>query len=222
MSDRRLLRTHELEGRQRYRLLTSLVVPRPIGWIGTRSRDGTANLAPFSYFNALSATPMLIGASVGRRRVRGADAPEPKDTLRNVEDTGAFSVSIVDERHLEAMVRTSGDWPPGISEFDAADLALAECAAISAPYVADAAATLECRLFRLVDLGDAPNTLVIGEVVAVRLGPELRVDPDTLHVDVTSLRPVGRLGRDEYGLLGEIQRHSRPVVPPPGDPGSGR
>jgi flavin reductase (DIM6/NTAB) family NADH-FMN oxidoreductase RutF len=206
----------ELTGRQRYRLLTSLVVPRPIGWIGTRGADGTANLAPFSYFNGLSAAPLLVGASVGlRRRARDAE-PEAKDTLRNVREAGAFSVSMVTERHLEAMVHTSGDWPSGTSEFEAAGLEMAECETVSAPYVADAPAVLECRLFRVVDLGDAPNTLVIGEVLGIRLGEGLRVDPDTLHVDVESLRPVGRLGLDEYTLLGELRHLPRPVIPPTG------
>ena len=217
MSGPRVLVSGELSGRQRYRLLTSLVVPRPIGWIGTRAADGSANLAPFSYFNGLSASPMLVGASVGRRRAGPGGPVEAKDTLRNVEEAGAFSVSVVSERHLEAMVRTSGDWPRGTSEFEVAGLGMAECETVAAPYVADAPAVLECRLFRIVDLGEAPNTLVIGEVLGLRLGPELRVDPETLHVDVESLRPVGRLGLDEYTLLGELRHLPRPVVPPAGD-----
>ncbi|NIQ58759.1 MAG: flavin reductase family protein, partial [Gammaproteobacteria bacterium] len=77
---------------------TSLVVPRPIGWISTRSGEGVPNLAPFSYFAAISATPMLVSVSIGARR------GEPKDTLRNIRETGAFCANIVTERHLEAMV----------------------------------------------------------------------------------------------------------------------
>ena len=201
-----ILDSSTLSGRQRYRLLTSLVVPRPIGWISTRSGDGGRNLAPFSYFNALSASPILVGASIGERR------GEPKDTLRNIRATGEFAVNLVAERQLSAMVTTSGDWPPAIDEFEAAGLEAAEADAIDAPYVADAAAVLECRLFREVDLGDAPNTLVIGEVLRVHLHDDLEVDPDTLHVDVASLRPVGRLGLDEYGLLGEVRHVPRPRV----------
>lgn len=205
----------ELTGRQRYRLLTSLVVPRPIAWIGTRSWDGSPNLAPFSYFMGLSASPMLIGVSIGRRRgSRGDGAPVSKDTLENVRESEAFSVSVVTERHLEAMVRTSGEWPRGTSEFEKAGLLAAECESVDAPYVADAPAVLECRLSQIVDLGDAPNTLVIGEVLAVRLGPGLLVEEESLHVDVESLRPVGRLGLDEYTLLGELRRVARPRPEP--------
>lgn len=201
-----ILDAHTLTGRQRYRLLTSLIVPRPIGWISTRSPDGRRNLAPFSYFNALSASPILVGASIGERAGRA------KDTLTNIRASGEFAVNLVSERHLEAMVRTSGDWPPDVDEFDEAGLMGDEATAVDAPYVADAAAVLECRLFREVELGDAPNTLVIGEVLGIRLSPDLSVDPDTLHVDPESLRPVGRLGLDEYTLLGELRRVPRPRV----------
>lgn len=203
--------TTELTGRQRYRLLTSLVVPRPIGWMGTRADDGTANLAPFSYFNALSASPMLVGASIGRRRGAGGEAVE-KDTLRNIRETRVFSLSVVTERHLETMVRTSGDWPPETSEFEEAGLQAAECRSVAAPYVAGAPAVMECRLFRIVELGESPNTLVIGEVVAVRLEPSLVLDRETMHVSADSLRPVGRLGLDEYSLQGELRHVPRPVV----------
>jgi flavin reductase (DIM6/NTAB) family NADH-FMN oxidoreductase RutF len=193
-----------LEPRQRYRLTTSLIVPRPIGWISTRSQDGGRNLAPFSYFNALSSSPMLVGASIGRR------AGGPKDTLTNIRQSGVFVVNLVTERHLEAMVRTSGDWDAAVDEFQEAGLTSAEADKVDAPFVADAAAVLECRLFREVDLGAAPNALVIGEVVAIHLADRLKFDPDLLHVDVTSLAPVGRLGMDEYTLLGEVRHVPRP------------
>lgn len=205
-----------LSGRQRYRLLTSLVVPRPIGWISTFSGDGTANLAPFSYFNALSASPMLVGASIGLRR--GA----PKDTLTNIRTIGVFAVNLVTERHLEAMVHTAGDWPPGTDEFDEAGLEKGACQTIDAPSVADAAAVLECRLFREVDLGEAPNTLVIGEALAIRLGTDIAVDPETLHVDPRSLQPVGRLGMDAYTSLGTLHHLPRPRIDPDArTPGTG-
>lgn len=219
MAEARVVSADDLSGRQRYRLLTSLVVPRPIGWISTRSRAGVDNLAPFSYFNGLSASPMLVGASIGHRRGTA------KDTLANIRETGEFAVNLVAEKHLEAMVRTSGDWPADVSEFEAAGLEAVEAARVKAPVVADAAAVLECRLFREVELGDAPNTLVIGQVVAVRLGPALEYDPDSFHVDVRSLRPVGRLGLDEYTLLGERRHVPRPRVergPEHGPPGPER
>jgi flavin reductase (DIM6/NTAB) family NADH-FMN oxidoreductase RutF len=203
-----LIQLRDLSARQRYGLAISLVVPRPIGWISTRAPDGRANLAPFSFFNALSATPMLLGASVGRR------GGGPKDTLANIRQTGVFAVNLVGAKHLDAMVRTSGDWAADVDEFVEAGLTAAECAHIDVPYVADAVATFECRLFREVDLGASPNALVIGEAVAVHLSEELRVDPERYHVDIASLDPVGRLGGMQYGLLGEVREIPRPVADP--------
>jgi flavin reductase (DIM6/NTAB) family NADH-FMN oxidoreductase RutF len=202
----RLLRAGELTGRQRYRLLTSLLVPRPIAWVSTRSADGVRNLAPFSYFMGVSAAPMLIAVSVGLRR------GDLKDTLVNVRERGDFAVNVVTERHIEAMVHTSGDWPPGTDEFQEAGVEAAECDVVDAPRVADAPAVLECRLFREVELGDAANALLVGEVLAVRLDPGLELDPESLHVESESLRPVARLGLDEYAFLGARHHLPRPRV----------
>jgi len=204
--DARLVLAADLDPRASYRLMTTLVVPRPIGWLSSRGADGRPNLAPYSFFNAVSAHPPMVMASIGRR-------PDgPKDALVTIRETRAFCVNIVTERHLEAMVQTSGDYPRGVDEFAMAGLPMAEAETVDAPYVADAPAVLECRLVREVDLGDAPNTLVIGEVVAVRLGPGLEYDPDRLAVLPESLRPVGRLGEDAYTLLGEVRHLSRPRV----------
>jgi flavin reductase (DIM6/NTAB) family NADH-FMN oxidoreductase RutF len=201
-----IIQPTDLTARQRYQLVISLVVPRPVGWISTRSMDGGRNVAPFSFFNAVSASPMLVAASIGRR------SSGPKDTLTNIRQTGVFVVNLVAEKHLEAMVRTSGDWPPDVDEFADAGLTAANAEKVDAPYVVDAAAVFECRLFREVELGASSNALIIGEVVAIRLNEDLVVDPETWHVDIGSLRPVGRLGRDEYALLGEVRRVARPRV----------
>lgn len=205
-SSHRVLPAHELGGAERYQLLTSLVVPRPIGWISTRSRQGAPNLAPFSYFNALSSSPMLVGASIGHRR------SGPKDSLVNIRDTGAFCVNVVTERHLEAMNASSGDHPPGVNEFEVAGLAMAEAGAVDAPYVADCPAVLECSLRKVVELEGAPNTLVVGRVRAIRVSEELDWIEGTRFVDTGSLRPVGRLWGGAYALLGEIVERSRPEV----------
>ncbi len=204
MSADALLRVGELPPRERYQLLTSLVVPRPIGWISTRAADGTPNLAPYSYFAALSDSPMQVGVSIGRR------ASGPKDTLANIRARAAFCVNVVTVGHLEAMNATSAGYPPEVDEFAAADLALAEASSVEAPYVADCPAVLECRAVREVALDPAPNTLVIGEVVAVRLDPGLRFVEGTRFVHTASLRPVGRLWGEAYSILGEIRVLPRP------------
>ena len=180
------------------------MVPRPIAWVSTRSAEGRRNLAPFSYFAALSATPMLVGVSIGHR------GGVPKDTLRNVRETGAFCINVATEAQLPEVNRTSGEWPPEVDEFERAGLAVAQAGAVDAPYVASAPAVLECRLFKEVELEGAPNTLVIGEVLQVRLSEALELVPGTHFVETAGLRPVGRLWGELYGLLGEMPGLPRP------------
>jgi len=202
-----VIRLGATTGRERYQLLTSLVVPRPIGWLSTRSPDGRPNLAPFSYFAAISPSPMLVAVSIGKR------AGSPKDTLRNIRDTGAFCVNVVTEGQILEMNQTSGEYGPDVDEFALAGLEMAEAETVPAPYVADCPAVLECRLFKEVELEGSSNALVLGEVVAVRLGSGLVVEPGTTLVDPASLRPVGRLGGDRYALPGEILVVARPPLP---------
>ncbi|MEQ9401790.1 MAG: flavin reductase family protein [Longimicrobiales bacterium] len=193
-----------VDGRTRYQLLTSLVVPRPIGWISTFGPDGVPNLAPFSYFAALSASPMQVGVSIGHRR------EGPKDTLCNVRARPAFCVNVVGEPFLERMNATSADVPPDVDEFRLAGLDMARSEVVDAPFVADCPAVLECRVVQEVELGAAPNTLVIGRVVSVRLGPDLPFEDGTSAVDPRVLRPVGRLWGASYALPGPVRVIPRP------------
>lgn len=193
-----------VDPRTRYELLTSLVVPRPIGWIGSRGADGVPNLAPFSYFAAVSHTPMLVSVSIGSRR------GGMKDTLRNVLHRRAFSVNLVTDRHLEAMNLTSGGYAPDVDEFEVAGLEARDSPWVDAPWVADSPAVLHCRLYRVVELEDSPNTLVLGQVVGLLVDERLAYEAGTSRVDPRDLRPVGRLGGAEYTLLGEVLRLPRP------------
>ena len=214
LSPFRSVRPEELSRRDRYQLLTSLVVPRPIGWISTRSAQGVPNLAPFSYFAALSAEPMLLGISVGHRR-----DGRPKDTLLNIRESGVFTVSLVTRQHLEPMNASAATFEPGISEFDAVGIEAAQATTVSAPFVADAPATLECRLDREIDLGSGATALLIGEVLGIRLRGDLQPEPGSTHVDVSFLEPIGRLQGSWYAPVSEtlsLERPSEPK-PPPGD-----
>jgi flavin reductase (DIM6/NTAB) family NADH-FMN oxidoreductase RutF len=194
-----------LTGRERYQLVTSLVVPRPIAWVSTRAPDGVRNLAPFSYFAALSATPMLLGVSIGAR------AGVEKDTLRNVRETGDFCINVVTEPQLEAMNASAAEWGPEVDEFERAGLRAAEAASVAAPYVEGCPAVFECRRVQVVALEGSHNTLLIGRVLRVRLADDLPLAPGTLVADAAALRPVGRLSGDLYALLGET-----PALPRPG------
>ena len=190
--------------RERYELMTSLVVPRPIGWISTWSENGVANLAPFSYFGALSVTPMLVGVSIGHRKTG------PKDSLVNLRSRGAFCVNVVSKPFLEAMNATSAEVGPDVDEFELAGLTAAASERVDAPYVEGGPAILECEVRKEVDLDGAPNTLVIAEVVGVRIDASLPLEDGTLTVDPESLKPVGRLAGGSYALPGVVKRIPRP------------
>lgn len=198
------IRPENLSPRERYQLLTSLVVPRPIGWISTLSQSGEFNLAPYSFFAALSGSPALVGVSIGARR------GQPKDTLRNIRDTGSFCVSIVSTELLAAMNSTSAEVAPDVDEFGLAGLTPVPGDVVPAPWVSEAPAALECVALKEVELGESPNTLVIGEVKAVHLSEGLEMVPGGWGVEPSSLRPVGRLGGDGYTLFGDVRNVPRP------------
>lgn len=200
----RIVDPAEVTALERYHLLASLVVPRPIGWISTWGDDGVSNLAPFSYFAAISAAPLLVSVSIGDRR--GGS----KDTLTNLRWRGELCVNVVTEELLVPMNESSASVPPGVDEFELAGLRRAESERVDAPFVADCPAVLECRVRTEVDLGDAPNTLVIAEVVGVRLSEELDFEEGTMLVRPESLRPVGRLGGSAYAVVREVDRILRP------------
>lgn len=199
----RVIRPDSVGKVERYQLVTSLVVPRPIGWISTFAADGTPNLAPFSFFSAVSATPMLVSVSVGARR-GGA-----KDTAVNLRANGDFCANVVTERHLEAMNVTSANVAPEVDEFDLAGLTLVRADTVDAPYVTDCPAVLECRCIQEVPI-DPAGGLFVAEVVAIRLDPSLSTIEGTQYVDPESLRPVGRLWGAAYTLLGEVKVLPRP------------
>ncbi len=193
-----------LSPRDCYRLLISTVAPRPVAWVSTRGADGSLNLAPFSFFQAVSGTPPLVVISVGQR------AGASKDTLRNIEETGEFAINLVTEELAERMNLTSGDWPPTTSEFALTGLTPALCEVVAAPRVAESPVSLEAKLAQLVPLPGSTYTLVIGQIVRWHIA-EGYLAPDGL-VDIARVRPIARLARDEYVKFGEVFEMKRPKV----------
>jgi flavin reductase (DIM6/NTAB) family NADH-FMN oxidoreductase RutF len=166
-----------------YKLLTNLVVPRPIAWVSTVNQQGVVNLAPFSFFNAVCADPLYVVVSIGRR-----DSGAPKDTALNIETSGEFVVNLVTEELLAAMNVSAADFPPDQSELPAAGLLATPSVRVRPPRLARAPTSLECRLFQALPLG--ANTLFIGEVVMFHVSDHL-LGP-RLHID--HFAPIGRLG----------------------------
>ena len=186
---------------QMYRFLISAVVPRPIAFVSTIAASGATNLAPFSYFNAISSEPPLVGIAISDR------ADDPKDTLRNIRDTREFVVNIVSVPLLDAMVRTAGEWPRQVSEFGASGLTPMPSERVRPPYVAESPLQLECVLHREIPLGN--SFLVVGEVVLARVRDDVVSDG---RVDPVRLAPVGRLGGELYAGLGPVLKRARPRV----------
>lgn len=194
--------------RDAYRLLISVVVPRPIAWVASIGADGTRNLAPFSFFNGVG-SPLTIMVSIGRR------AGATKDTLRNVEETGQFVVNLVDEATVRQMNVTSGEYDYAVDEFDRAGLTAIASDVVRPPRVAEAAVAMEAVLTQRVPVAGTDYTMILGTVVRFHVREGL-VRPNGL-VDATRLRPVARLGGDEYATLASVFEMARPVAPGQGD-----
>ncbi|MBC8134579.1 MAG: flavin reductase family protein [Fibrella sp.] len=172
-----------------YKILSSLVVPRPIAWVVTQDIEtGTVNVAPFSFFNLVGSDPPTIALGVSPVKRSG----ESKDTGRNLSEVGTgFVVHLVDEAHAEAMNRTASELPAHESEAQAADLALAETVKVSpVPRIATAPAALECRVAEIARVGN--NRIVLGEVVYVHLSDALW-DAEKKYVRTEDARLIGRM-----------------------------
>jgi flavin reductase (DIM6/NTAB) family NADH-FMN oxidoreductase RutF len=166
-----------------YKLLTNLVVPRPIAWVTSQSPTGRVNLAPFSFFNAVGSDPLYVIVSVGRR-----DTGEPKDTAKNILATGEFVVNLVTEDLFSAMNLSAADFPPGESELTAAGLHPAPSTRVKPPRLAESQASLECKLYKSEPIG--PKTLFIGEVIMFHVADHLV--GERFHIN--NFVPIGRLG----------------------------
>lgn len=181
-------------GRRLYPWLTSVVVPRPIAWVSSRSADGVDNLAPHSFFTVGGIDPpVLLFTSVGE-----------KDSLRNIRATGEFVVCVCTEPLMEQVNLTGTDFPSGESEFDAAGLTREPSALVAPPRVAESPVAMECRLYDTKDIGDC--TVVFGEVVHVAIDEAVLRD-DRPAIDL--LAPVARLGANEWSTIGEVTSRRR-------------
>ena len=185
-----------LRGRELYRLLTSIIVPRPIAWVGTRSVQGVDNLAPFSFFMGVSSKPPAVAISVAR-----AGRDRLKHTARNILDTGVFTVSIPSVHHLEEVAGTAAQYPEAVSEFEQCELVARPGSQVEAPFPEQAGVALECRCIHTHDLGT--THLIVGEVLVFHIHDELVLQEEgRLLVNSRKLDPLARLGGIDYAGLG--------------------
>ena len=196
------LQAQDLHPRDRYRLLTSLVVPRPIAWVSTLGADGSANLAPFSFFNAVGGNPPTIMISVGQR---GGSA---KDTLRNIQETGEFVVNLPSQDLAQALNASSANVNYEVDEFELAGLGKSPSLLVRPPRVSEAAAAMEVRATQFVPVEGSHYTLVLGQVLVFHLREDVLRSNGL--ADAARLDPLARLGGSEYSSLGAVFEMQRP------------
>lgn len=203
----------DLRASDTYRLMTDIVAPRPIAWVSTVAPDGTRNLAPFSYFQAVCSNPATIVLGISWK----SDGT-PKDTLANILATREFTVCHVDEAQAAAMHRTSANVGPEVDEWELAGVEATASNHVAPPRIRSAAAALECRLGHAIPIGQGPtgkpsSTLVVAEVLSfvvrsalVRRDEQGRLRP----IDPDALQGVGRLGGIAYTKTGDRFDFDRP------------
>jgi flavin reductase (DIM6/NTAB) family NADH-FMN oxidoreductase RutF len=180
--------------REFYALLNSIVVPRPIAWVSSKSAEGVLNLAPHSFFTVSCVQPPMVQfTSVGR-----------KDSLNNVEATREFVVNFAAEPLYEQVNASATNFPPEVSEFEAVGVTTEPSRTITVPRVAESPVAIECTLHTTLELGDC--TLVIGRVRHIAIDEAVLVDD---HPEIQRLRPLARLGKDEWSTIGEVRSITR-------------
>jgi flavin reductase (DIM6/NTAB) family NADH-FMN oxidoreductase RutF len=181
-----------------YKLLTAIVVPRPIAWVTTLSEEGTVNLAPHSFYTVACANPPIVSfTSVGS-----------KDTLRNARDTGEFVVNLAHGPLIEAVNNSSAAFGYDESEPARLGITMEPSGAVSPPRVADSPVAVECTLHSTHELGD--STIVLGDVVAFSIADDVLVEG---HPEYDLLDPLARLGKDEWAVHAQVRSIRRPRTP---------
>ena len=188
--------------------LNAIVVPRPIGWISTLSADGVPNLAPYSFFNAVAySPPQVMFAATSNHRCGGL-----KDAVLDAQTTGEFVVNVATWELRERMNASAVPAPREVDEFEYAGLTKAESRLVNCPRVAESPVHLECRYTRSIEMltnnVEDPNTVVFGEIVGVHIDERVLVDG---RIDFLKLRPVGRLGYQDFVEVDSVFTMERPT-----------
>jgi flavin reductase (DIM6/NTAB) family NADH-FMN oxidoreductase RutF len=184
-----------LDAERSYRLLTGIVVPRPIAWVTSLSSAGVLNLAPFSAFTFVAPKPPMLAISVGRK------AGIYKDTAHNILSTEDYVVHIADASLLGVLHESSAEHPPDVSEVDLLKLETAASTRVRVPRLVAPPVAMECRFRQCLEFGDTRSRLIVGEVVMIHLRDGLL---NNGKIETTALDPIARIAGPNYARLGDI------------------
>jgi flavin reductase (DIM6/NTAB) family NADH-FMN oxidoreductase RutF len=176
-----------ISAKDRYKLLVSTVVPRPIAWIVSQDLKGELNAAPFSFFNAFAGDPPVVGIGIGSH-----ENVRPKDTRRNIRDTKQFVVNLVSEDVAEAMNITAIEFEHGVNELNHAGVTTVPSLHVKPPRIAESPVSMECELLQIVELGPESG-LVLGRVLAMHVHEDFVLDPARHYIDTPKLKLIGRM-----------------------------
>ncbi len=182
----------DLEPSMIYKMMISSIVPRPIAWVSTISKEGILNIAPFSYYAGISSVPPLVMISIGKKETK-----EKKDTWQNIEETGEFVINIVTKELVDKMNITSLPFEKEIDEFEKAGLTPIDSDFIKAPRIKESPVNIECRKFEIIEIGKMG--MVLGEILKFHIKDDLINEKG--YIDTTKLEIVGRLGGVNYCLI---------------------
>lgn len=186
-----------------YRTMIQTIIPRPVAWVLSENETGNYNLAPFSYFNAVSSDPPLVMLSMGKK-ASGAE----KDTRRNIRERGHFVIHIPHREQAGAVTASAAVLGHGESEVERLGLALVPFDGSRLPRLADCRIAMVCERYQILDIGPVPQAMVLGLVTGIFIDDAV-LDADG-RVRADSVEPLARLGGDEYGTLGDIIAVPRP------------
>ncbi len=185
----------------------ALVSPRPIGWVSSMSADGTLNLAPFSFFNAMADNPPTVALGINGSHTEGG----PKDTLQNIEQCGEFVCNVVTYEIRDAMNATSEMVARNVNEFELGNLTAAPSSMVKPPRVLESPVNMECVHLQTVELPsnnpDVRNSMVLGQVVGIHISNDIIKDG---MVDMSKFHPLARLGYKDYSAVMEVFSLDRP------------
>ncbi len=191
-----------LDAKDSMKLLSTAIAPRPIAFISTINRNGVPNAAPFCFFMGVTPSPPTVAISILKR------GDNRKDTIKNIQATREFVINIVDETLAQAMNIASGSYPSEMSEFDVAGISPIPSEIVKPPRISESPVQMECKVKSILELGDVPASIVVGEIVCFHVQEEFFKDG---QIDVRKLKPLGRAGENIYLRFNEFFELDRPA-----------